>query len=56
MSGSDHCERCGMSETYRHLLWECGESRRIWRSFNEYVMSIGSPHRVNVYDDILKRY
>ena len=37
MSCTDDCERCGEVETYRHLFWECRESRRVWRSFNEYI-------------------
>ena len=37
MSRTDDCEMCGEVETYRHLFWECRESRRVWRSFNEYI-------------------
>ena len=37
MSRDDECERCGEVETYRHLFWECRESRSVWRSYNEYV-------------------
>ena len=29
MSRSDQCERCGEVETYKHLFWECTESRRV---------------------------
>ena len=42
MSLSDACERCGEVETYKHLFWECVESRRVWRSFNEYMLSLRS--------------
>ena len=30
MSRSDECERCGEVETYKHLFWECSESRKVW--------------------------
>ena len=51
-SRTDHCERCGEGETYRHLFWECIESGRVWRSFNEYMREIGHGHRVNNYQDV----
>ena len=24
-------------ETYKHLFWECPESRRVWNSYNDYL-------------------
>ena len=48
MSRTDECERCGEVETYEHLFWGCVESRRVWRSFNEYMADIGHVHRVNL--------
>ena len=52
MSLSDQCERCGAVETYRHLFWECVESRKVWRAFNQYMEIIGSNHKVNDYDNV----
>ena len=52
MSLSDACERCGEVETYRHLFWECVESRRVWRSFNEYMNEIGHVHRVDSFEKV----
>ena len=52
MSLTDSCERYGEVETYRHLFWECLESRRIWTSFNEYMGEVGHGHRVNEYDEV----
>ena len=52
MSLSDACERCGDVETYKHLFWECVESRRVWRSFNEYMSDIGHVHRVDCYERV----
>ena len=44
---NDECERCGEVETYKHLFWECRESRRVWRSFNEYI-----DHKVTRYEEV----
>ena len=52
MSRNDQCERCGLVETYSHLFWECAESSRVWRAFNEYMVTIGNLHRVNRYEDV----
>ena len=52
MSLSDACERCGEVETYKHLFWECAESRRVWRSFNEYMREIGITHNVDSYEKV----
>ena len=49
---SDDCERCGEVETYKHLFWDCAESRRVWRSFNEYMSEIGHVHRVDSYEKV----
>ena len=52
MSLSDACERCGEVETYKHLFWECVESGRVWRSFNEYMSEIGHEHRVDSFERV----
>ena len=52
MSRSDECERCGEIETYRHLFWECKQSRTVWRAFNDYMTNIGHKHRVLGYDEV----
>ena len=52
MSRTDECERCGEVETYSHLFWECSESKRVWKSFNEYMSEIGHRHRVTKYEDV----
>ena len=30
MMESDECPRCNMTETTKHLLWECKHVKRIW--------------------------
>ena len=52
MSLNDECDRCGEKETYRHLLWECRETRRVWNAFNEYMISINQNHRVECYEKV----
>jgi hypothetical protein len=34
MVNSDKCSRCGDVESYRHLLWDCLETKRVWQAFN----------------------
>ena len=52
MSRNDECERCGEVESYKHLFWECRESRRVWQVFNEYMRNIGHQHRVDNYENV----
>ena len=26
---------------FRHMFWECVETKRVWKSYNDYLMSIG---------------
>ena len=55
MSRDDECERCGEVETYRHLFWECRESRRVWRSYNEYAVELNQRQTVvESCEDIFK--
>jgi hypothetical protein len=35
MVTSSQCPRCNKTETTRHLLWECRESQKIWKLYNE---------------------
>ena len=53
MVNDSKCIRCGCIETYRHLLWECRESRRIWKAYNEFLGMIEHPKEVvEKYDDV----
>ena len=51
MVNNNKCKRCGEVETYRHLLWECIEARRIWRVHEEYM---GGIDKVLCYEDVFK--
>jgi hypothetical protein len=55
MSIDDACSRCGLKETYRHLFWECEESKKVWNSFNEYIRIMGLQEcEVKGYEDVFR--
>ena len=57
MSRDDDCERCGVKESYRHLFWECPESRKVWQAFNEYMSrTSNSQTKVEKYEDVFDIY
>ena len=57
MSRDDECERCGHKETYRHLLWDCRESSKVWEAFNSYMTRIGQQHsKVKKYEEVFNIY
>ena len=35
MTESAQCERCGLEETTKHLLWDCSYSLMAWKNYNE---------------------
>jgi hypothetical protein len=41
MVNSPNCPRCGMIESFNHLLWECHESKQIWKCYNEVLKELG---------------
>jgi hypothetical protein len=55
MITDENCLRCGMSETSRHLLYDCSQSRNIWELFNT-ILSKNKQEfdQIKVYDDIFK--
>ena len=53
MVNSDKCNRCVEVETYKHLLWECGEARKIWMAYNDFTTLTKHPEeRVLEYEDV----
>ena len=53
MVNNNKCIRCGAIETYRHLLWECGESRNIWKAYNEFLSMMKHPNEiVGEYEEV----
>jgi hypothetical protein len=53
MVTNNKCERCEEIETYKHLLWECRESKRIWQHFNEFAVKENQlKERVIEYDNV----
>jgi hypothetical protein len=49
------CKRCEEVETYKHLIWECGEAKKIWQLFNRFATSENQQEeRVLEYDNVFK--
>ena len=55
MINNNKCKRCGEVETYKHLLWEWGESKKIWDLFNRFTTdSNEQEEKVQEYNDIFR--
>ena len=56
MINNNICERCQQTESTRHLLWECEESRNIWEIFNIWLINNNNPvsNQMNEYKDIYR--
>ncbi len=55
MTNNNRCMRCGEIETYRHLIWDCREAKKIWQSFNEWMSYIEKQdERVLTYDGVFE--
>jgi hypothetical protein len=55
MTVSDECPRCGITETSKHLLYECTHVRNIWSSFNNLISQIGNDQQcINNYEDVFQ--
>jgi len=47
------CERCGMEENSRHLLWECQGAKRGWDNLNVILSKLDLPNeRIYQYQDL----
>ena len=55
MIDNPNCQRCGLEETTKHLLWDCRESQKIWVFLNE-ILTENSHYssRINKYSDIYR--
>jgi hypothetical protein len=55
MTETDECPRCNMTETTKHLLWECIHVKRIWRLFNDLMnCSENGQECVNNYENVFQ--
>ena len=55
MTNSSRCDRCGQTETTKHLLWDCEEAKRIWDAYNTWIRNqavTDNNVQVNSYNDI----
>jgi exonuclease III len=55
MVNSPYCPRCGMIENIDHLMWECKESKQIWKCYNEVLNDLGLERMIlNKREDLYK--
>ncbi len=50
MTETDKCPRCSLTETTKHLLWECVHAKKIWECFNQLTQD----GNVTSYEDVFK--
>ncbi len=50
MTETDECPICGLTETTKHLLWECEHNKQIWSLFNALMNQVGN------YRECVKKY
>ena len=41
LTDNDLCDRCNLTETTKHLLWECSYSKNIWELYNHILVQVG---------------
>jgi hypothetical protein len=55
MTVTDKCPRCNMTETSRHLLFDCVHVKNIWSLFNNLMTQIRNGQEcVNNYEDVFQ--
>jgi hypothetical protein len=55
MTLSDEWPRWGITETSKHLLYECAHERNIWSLFNNLMSQIGNDQQcINNYEDVFQ--
>jgi len=55
MTNTAQCPRCDEIETTKHLLWECAESKKIWKLYNDNLLKL-QIQSMNIlsYEDIYR--
>jgi len=55
MTNNAKCPRCDQTETSYHLLWECNESQKIWKSYNTVLNNLNlNNYNIKCYADIFR--
>jgi hypothetical protein len=55
MVNNNKCKRCEEVETYKHLIWECRDAKKIWQLFHEFATSANQQEeKVLDYKNIFK--
>jgi hypothetical protein len=53
MVTNNRCKRCQEIETYKHLIWKCRETKKIWKIFNEFVTQLNlREEKIQDYENI----
>ncbi len=53
MTESPNCNRCGEIETVDHLLFECNDSKKMWKTYNTVLKrKLSSRYEINGKKDI----
>ena len=57
MVSSDKCLRCNETETYQHMLWDCVEAKKVWKSYNDYLVKVNlTQEKIQNYKDIYNNH
>ena len=55
MTVTDECPRCSITETSKHLLYECAHVGNIWSLFNNLMSQTGNDKQcINNYEDVFQ--
>jgi hypothetical protein len=54
MTETMSCERCGMTETQKHQIFECKEAKLFWNAFNRIMELLQQPQsKIFSYNDVM---
>jgi hypothetical protein len=55
MTATPNCPRCNQVETSKHLLWECVETKKLWKAYNDVLKEINLDQmNLILYEDLFK--
>jgi hypothetical protein len=55
MSETPNCPRCNQIESSKHLLWECCETQKLWKSYNDILTGVKLEKlKLTNYEDLFR--
>ncbi len=55
MTDTPNCPRCNQIEMSKHLLWDCCETQKLWKSFNDILMGVKLENlKLTNYEDLFR--